>query len=234
MPMYFDPTYLLLVALPTLILSGLAQMYVRSTYSKWGQVRNSRSVTGADVAQGIMRQNGLRVSLASTPGELSDHFDPSSGVVRLSQGVANTPSVAAMAIAAHEFGHVQQQQQGSILMTMRSFLVPAVQIAPTFSYLLILGGLLLNFAGLAWIGVALFGISVAFMVLTLPVEIDASTRAMKMLNEGGFFATEQDRDGARQMLTAAALTYVAAALTSILQLLYYVSLISRSSRRSSY
>src|SRR5215207_5112601 len=101
MPMYFDPTYLLLVALPAMILSGLAQWYVRSNYSKWSQVHNSRNMTGADVGQGIMRQNGLKVSLASTPGELSDHYDPASGVVRLSPGVAGTASVAAMAITAH-------------------------------------------------------------------------------------------------------------------------------------
>jgi uncharacterized protein len=232
--MYFDPTYLILVALPAMILSGLAQWYVRSNYSKWGQVKNSRSLTGADVAQGLIQKYGLNVNIAQAEGELADHFDPSSGVVRLSPGVASQPSIASMAIAAHEFGHVQQHKDRSPLMAMRSFLVPAVQISPTVSYMMIIGGLLLNFSGLAWLGVGLFGISVVFMLLTLPVEIDASTRAMKMLNEGGYFASEQDRQGARQMLTAAALTYIAAAITSILTLLYYVSLVSRSSRRSSY
>jgi len=229
----FDSTYLLLVALPAMILSGLAQWYVRSNYSKWGQVKNSRSLTGADVGQGLIQKYGLQATLASSPGELSDHFDPSSGVVRLSPGVAEQPSVAAMAITAHEFGHVQQHQERSPLMALRSFLVPAVRIAPSLSYMMIIGGVLLNFAGLAWLGIGLFGISVVFMLLTLPVEIDASTRAMKMLNEGGYFASEQDRQGARQMLTAAALTYIAAAITSILTLLYYVSLVSRSGRRSS-
>ena len=104
MPMYFDPTYLIMVALPALILSGLAQWYVRSNYSKWSQVRNSRSMTGSDVAQNIMKQNGLSVNLATTPGELSDHYDPGAGVVRLSQGVAGTPSIASMAIAAPDVG----------------------------------------------------------------------------------------------------------------------------------
>lgn len=232
--MYFDPTYLILVALPAMILSGLAQWYVRSTYSKWGQVANSRQLTGADVAQGLKAKYGLQASIATAQGALSDNFDPSSGVVNLSPDVASQPSVASMAIAAHEFGHVQQHQDRSPLMAIRTFLVPAVRISPTVSYLMIIGGIMLNFAGLAWLGVGLFGISVLFMVLTLPVEIDASTRAMNMLNAGGFFATEQDRQGARQMLTAAAFTYLAAALTSIFQLVYYLSLISRSSRRSSY
>lgn len=232
--MFFDTNYLLLVALPAMILSGLAQWYVRSNYSKWSQVKNGRSVTGADVGQGLIRQYGLQASLATTPQELGDHYDPSSGVVRLSPGVSSQPSIASMAIAAHEFGHVQQHNQRSPLIALRSFLIPAVQFAPSLSYMMIIGGLIMNFAGLAWLGVGLFGISVLFMVLTLPVEIDASTRAMKMLNEGGYFTSEQDRQGARQVLTAAALTYIAAAITSILTLLYYISLISSSSRRSSY
>src|SRR5690349_16524394 len=126
--MYFDPTYLILVALPAMILSGLAQWYVRSNYTKWGQVKNSRSLTGADVGQGLIQKYGLQATIASAPGELSDHFDPSSGVVRLSPGIASQPSIAAMAVAAHEFGHVQQHQDRSPLMALRSFLVPAVQI----------------------------------------------------------------------------------------------------------
>jgi uncharacterized protein len=232
--MYFDMSYILLVALPALVLSGLAQMYVRSTYNKWSQVANSRSLTGTDVAQGIMSLNGLQARLESAPGELSDHFDPASGVVRLSQGVATQQSVSAMAITAHEFGHVQQYHERSPLIAARSFLLPAVRIAPSVSYFMIFGGLMLNFAGLAWLGVAVFGISVLFMLLTLPVEFDASARAMKMLDSGGFFATEQDRQGARQVLTAAALTYVAAAVTAVLQLVYYASLLQRNNRRSSY
>src|SRR5688572_431158 len=151
--MYFDTSYLLLVALPAMILSGLAQWYVRSNYSKWSQVKNSRSLTGADVGQSLIQKYGLQATLASSPGELSDHFDPSSGVVRLSPGVASQPSIASMAIAAHEFGHVQQHQQRSPLMALRSFLIPAVQISPTLSYMMIIGGLLLNFSGLSWLGV---------------------------------------------------------------------------------
>lgn len=230
----FDMSYILLVALPALVLSGLAQMYVRSTYGKWSKVANSRSLTGVDVAQGIMKLNSLQAKLEGSPTELSDHFDPASQTVRLSPGVASQPSVAAMAIAAHEFGHVQQYHEKSPLITARSILLPAVQIAPSISYLMIFGGLAMNAAGLAYIGVLVFGISVLFMLLTLPVEFDASARALKMLDSGGFFATEQDRSGAQAVLRAAALTYVAAAVTAVLQLVYYLSLVSRSSRRSSY
>lgn len=224
----FDPTYLIFVLLPTILLSGAAQMYVRSSYSKWGQTRNSSGITGSQAAAQISRAAGLNVALERSPGgELSDHYDPRSHTVRMSMGVASEPSVAAMAIAAHELGHAQQHQENSALIAMRSFLLPAVQISPTISYGLIFAGLIFNITGLAWLGIIFFGITVAFMVLTLPVEIDASRRGLRLLEETGLMQSEQDRSGSRQILTAAALTYVAAAITSILTLLYYVSLVSR-------
>lgn len=226
--MFFDMNYIILVLIPTLVLSGLAQMYVRSAYSKWGQVRNGSGLSGPQVAQRIMRQAGLNSTrLESTPNELGDHFDPQSNVVRMSPSVAGQPSIASMAIVAHELGHAQQYQQGSALIAMRSFLLPAVRFAPSLSYGMIFMGLILGFTGLAWLGILLFGLSVVFMLLTLPVEIDASRRALKLLDESGLFVQPSDRDGARSMLTAAALTYVAAAVTSILTLLYYVSLVNR-------
>jgi Zn-dependent membrane protease YugP len=224
---FFDPQYMLLVLLPTIILSGLAQLFIRSAYSRWGQTRNGAGYSGPEVAQHLMRNQNLNVGLERSQGELSDHYDPSSHTVRMSPGVAGTNSVAAMAIVAHELGHAQQHQQGSFLITARNFLLPAVTVSPTLSYGLILGGLFLGLTGLAWLGVIVFGISVLFMLLTLPVEIDASMRGLRMLQDAGLMTTEQDRSGARQMLTAAALTYVAAAVTSILQLLYFVSLVSR-------
>ncbi len=227
---YFDPMYLILVILPAAVLSGLAQMYVRSTYSKWSQIPNGKGINGAQTGALIMRSNNLQVQLDRTPQPLGDHFDPAQGIVRLSPEVASQPSVASMAIAAHEFGHVQQHAQGSILMAARGFLLPAVQISPMISYGLIFAGILLQATGLAWLGVAVFGLSVLFMVLTLPIEIDASVRAMKMLDASGLLVREEDRSSARAMLTAAAFTYIAAAITAILQLLYYVSLVSRSDR----
>jgi Zn-dependent membrane protease YugP len=225
---YFDPLYLILVVLPAAVLSGLAQMYIRSTYSKWSQIPNQKGINGAQTGALIMRNNGLQVQLDRTPQPLGDHFDPREGIVRLSPEVASQPSVASMAIAAHEFGHVQQHAQGSILMAARGFLLPAVQLSPMISYGLILVGIIFNMAGLAWLGVAFFALTVLFMLLTLPIEIDASVRAMKMLNAGGLITTDEERAGARSVLTAAALTYIAAAITAILQLVYYASLVSRS------
>lgn len=224
---YFDPQYMILVLLPTLILSGAAQFFVSRAYSRWSQVRNGGGYTGPEVAQHLMRTENLNVGLKRTPGELGDHYDPRTHTVAMSPGVAGTSSVAAMAIVAHELGHAQQHQEDSFLITARNFLLPAVQISPTLSYGMILGGLFLGVTGLAWLGVLVFGISVLFMLLTLPVEIDASRRGLSMLQNAGLMSSEQDRSGARQVLTAAALTYVAAAITSVLQLLYFASLVSR-------
>lgn len=227
----FDPGYLLLVALPTLVLSGLAQMYVRNTYSKWLQQRNTSGMAGAAVGQRITQVAGLNgVRFEGANGQLSDHFDPSGNVVRMSPEVAQMPSVASMAIVAHELGHAQQYAEKSPLIAMRQFLVPAVQLSPNVAYGLIVFGLIAQASGLLWLGIAVFGITVLFMLLTLPVEIDASRRGLALLKQAGLLQTEHDSGGARQVLTAAALTYVAAAVTSLLTLLYYVSLAQRSNR----
>lgn len=223
---FFDTGYLLMVFIPTLIISGVAQLLVRSAYSKWSKIRNANGYSGPDTARHIMRYTGLNVGLEGTPQEMGDHYDPRSHIVRMSPDVAGTNSVASMAIVAHELGHAQQHQEGSILIGARNFLLPAVQFSPLLSYGMILAGLFFNQTGLAWLGVAFFGVSVLFMILTLPVEIDASLRGLKLLQESGLIRSEQDRNGARQVLTAAALTYVAAAVTSLLTLLYYVSLVS--------
>lgn len=225
---YFDPNYLWFVLIPTMLISGLAQLFIRSAYQKWGNTPNSRGMSGPQVAQEIKRTGGLQdVRLERVPGELSDHYDPRDNTVRMSEGVAGTASVAAMAITAHELGHAEQYRDGSFLIQARSFLLPAVQFSPSLAYLMIFGGLILNVTGLAWLGIIFFGLSVVFMVLTLPVEFDASRRGLKLLESSGVMVTEQDKKGARQLLMAAALTYVAAAVTSILTLLYYISLVSR-------
>ncbi len=224
--MFFNPAYLMCVLLPTLLLSGLAQSAVRGAYKTWSQRANSSQFTGADVARQLIRSYGFQVSLESTPQELGDHFDPRSGIVRLSPGVAQRPSVASMAIAAHEFGHVQQYQQNSPLIAVRGFILPVAQYGGGLSVFVILAGFLLNVAGLAWLGVLLFGATTLFTVLTLPVELDASRRGMKMMEEQGMLRTGEDRSGAQAVLRAAAMTYVAAMLGSILNLLYYVMLVS--------
>jgi Zn-dependent membrane protease YugP len=229
---FFDPTYIILVFLPTLIITGLAQMWVKGAYQKWSGVANSRHVTGYDTAEILIRQGGLeRVGLNIAPGELSDNFDPSSGVVNLSEGVARQASVAAMAITAHEFGHVQQHQQHSPLMAVRTLLVPSAMWGPRIGFGLIFIGLILNFTGLAAIGLILFAGTTLFTIVTLPVELDASRRAMNLLHETGLIQTDQDAQGARAVLTAAAFTYVAAVATSLLTLLYYAMIVFGGNRR---
>jgi hypothetical protein len=217
--------YLLCVLLPTLVISGFTQWYIRSAYSKWRQVPNGRNLTGVDTARFIMGQYGLNVRLEGVPNELGDHFSPNEGVVRLSPAVANQPSVASMAIAAHEFGHVQQYAQRSILITARGFLLPVVQFGSPVATYIMLFGILMNITGLAMVGLILFGATVMFTVLTLPVELDASRRAMKMLDDGNVFTSAEDRRGTRAVLTAAALTYVGAMLIAIMNFAYYAMII---------
>lgn len=230
--MYFDPNYILLVMLPTLVITGLAQAAVRNAYQKWGNIRNSQGVNGQQTAQLLIRSGSIQpVGLEVTGGQLTDHYDPTKGVVRLSQGVALQPSVASMAVAAHELGHVQQHQQNSALMSIRSLLIPSAQFGPSIGIALIIFGLLFNATGLATIGLVLFAGATLFTVVTLPVELDASRRAMRMLEQSGLIATEQDKDGANAVLRAAALTYVAAVATSLLTLLYYAMLVFGGRRR---
>lgn len=223
--MFFDPTYILFVMLPALIISGLAQLYVRNQYGKWSQRANSRNLTGARTAQMIMQSYGLRTNLEVTPQTLGDHYDPTNQTVRLSPGVANQPSIASMAIAAHEYGHVQQYAEKSPLIGARSLILPVARYGDSFAFILMFLGLLINSFGLAFIGLIGFGFAALFTVLTLPVEFDASRRAMKMLDEMGVLSTREDRAGAQAVLRAAALTYVAAMVVAILNLAYYALLV---------
>jgi Zn-dependent membrane protease YugP len=228
---FFDPTYFLWIALPTLLLSFGVQMYLKSTISKWSAVPNSSGVTGAATTQILFDRTPLdAIPVQRTPGQLSDHYDPRSNVVRLSETVADKKSVAAMAVAAHELGHVQQYQTGSGLIKMRGLLLPALQFSPTLSYICIMLGILFNMTGLMWLGVLFFGLMVLFSLLTLPVEFDASKRGMRLLDESGLLKAPEDKKGAQQVLRAAGMTYLAAAVTSVLQLLYYVSIVSRQRR----
>lgn len=234
--MFFDPLYLILIV-ATLVISGGAQMYIKSTYGRWGQVPNGAGLSGAQVAA-YLRDNarfGARpgtdaiTEIKVSEGELSDHFDPRDRSLALSPAVASQPSVASMAIAAHEVGHAQQVAEGSGLMKLRGLLVPAASLGPNVGYLLIFGGLIFQMTGLLTLGIIVFAIAVLFSVLTLPVEIQASQKAVAMLESTGVIRTAQDRDGSKAMLRAAALTYLAAAVTSVLTLLYYLTLARRSS-----
>lgn len=243
--LYFDPAYLLFVFIPATIISLAAQFYVRSAFNKWSNVRNSANLTGTEVARRIIgrttvgdvrfegpQARGFQpaaagISLERTAGAFTDHYDPRTHTVRLSESTASTPSVAAMAVVAHELGHAQQHEENSILIQMRSFLVPAVSLSPQLAFGLIFAGLLLNVSGLLWLGILFFGLVVLFSVLTLPVEFDASRRGLILLRQSGLFLAKEDEEGSRAVLTAAAMTYIAAAVTAILQLLYYISLAQR-------
>mgnify|MGYP001818975714 CR=1 FL=1 len=225
---YIDPVYFWYVFIPTILISIGVQMYLRSTFSKWSKVRNTAGMAGPLVAREIFDETSLQpVRLERVRGSMTDHFDPVNNIVRLSDPVAKQNSVASMAIAAHELGHVQQYQTGSALIKARGFLLPALQFSPTVSYIAILLGLWFNMTGLLWLGIIFFGLMVLFSLLTLPVEIDASKRATKLLEEAGLMRSDADAKGSKAVLTAAALTYLAAAITSILQLLYYISIAKR-------
>ncbi len=233
---YLDPLYLV-VFVVTLVISLAAQMYIKSAYGKWSKVANSHNLTGLQVGQELLRDTGLGatyqmssgtgVQFQGIAGNLTDHYDPRTHTVGLSQGVATQPSVASMAIVAHELGHAQQYATKSPLIAARSFLLPAMRVSPMISYGLIMMGLVFNFVNAIYLGIFFFGITVLFSVITLPVEFDASRRAMKLLGEAGLLTSDQDEKGARTVLRAAAATYVAATVTAILQLLYYLSLASR-------
>jgi len=225
---YIDPVYLWCVLIPTLIISIGVQVYLKSTFKKWSHVRNHINKNGQHVAEALFKRTSLKsIPIQQVGGSLSDHFDPGANVVRLSQPIGTQASVAAMAVTAHELGHVQQYQTGSGLIKMRGFLLPALQFSPTISYIAILLGFWFNMTGMLWIGIFFFGLMVLFSILTLPVEIDASRRGLKLLDEAGLLKNAEDAQGARAMLTAAGLTYLAAAVTSILQLLYYISVARR-------
>ena len=190
---FIDPVYFWYVFIPTLLISLFVQIYLKSTFAKWSQVRNSAGVTGLQTGQILFNKTSLQaIPLERVHGELSDHFDPGANVVRLSDPVATRQSVAAMAVCAHELGHVQQYQTGSALIGARSFLLPALQFSPMISYLAIFMGLVFNMTNLIWIGIFFFALLVLFSILTLPVEIDASRRGLKLLREAGLTQHQDD------------------------------------------
>ena len=230
--MFFNTSYLILVAIPSMILMGLTSWYVKSAYNKWSRVQATSRLTGAQAAQKlIMAGNLYGVQIAGTAGSLSDHYDPRNKTLYLSQGVSSVPSVAAVAIAAHELGHAMQDAEGYFPLRFRSALVPMVNIGSNLGWILIMIGLFLHFTQLAWLGVAVFAGGTVFALATLPVEFNASARAKQLLVQTGIIQTEDERRGVNAVLNAAALTYAAALITSIMQLLYYVSLISGGRRR---
>lgn len=221
---YFDPLYLI-IAMPALLLGLYAQMKVKGNFNKYSQVGTMRRVTGAQVARALLDAQGLRdVRVERTQGLLSDHYDPKAKVLRLSPDVHDRPSVAAAGVAAHEMGHALQDAQNYAPLVWRTAMVPAVQFGSWLGPLIFFGGFLLNLTGLAWLGLILFGATALFALVTLPVELDASSRAKKLLVNQGVLMS-QEMEGVNKVLNAAALTYVAGAVQAVTTLLYYAWLL---------
>ncbi len=235
--MFFGSYWLFI--LPGIFLAFYAQWKVKSTYDKYAKVRNAQGMTGLDVARVLMRNEGLDyVGIEQIPGNLTDHYDPRGKVMRLSEGSSQLPSVAAMAVVAHELGHAVQDKQGYAWMKVRSGIVGIANIGSNFGWLLIIGGMFLGALQgsqfgfqIAIAGVILMSAAVAFSLVTLPVEFNASSRAREMLMRNGL-VTAQEAEGVKQMLNAAALTYVAAAAQAVLQLLYWVMVLSGARRNN--
>lgn len=219
LPFYFDPLYLL-VAIPGLLLGFYAQMRVKSAFNQYSRVRSATGMTGAQAARRILDSSGLHtVAVERVNGFLSDHYDPSKKVLRLSPDVYDTPSLAAVGVAAHEAGHALQDQQHYAPLQLRSALVPSVQIGGWVGPLIFFLGLAMN-TTLAWIGLILFGMTAVFALVTLPVEFDATKRAKQLLVTQGILG-QQEIQGVNRVLDAAALTYVAAAVQAVMTLAYY-------------
>jgi Zn-dependent membrane protease YugP len=223
--LFFDPIYMLFM-IPAFILMGITSWYVRASYNKWSKIRATSGLTGAQAASRLISTGNLYgVQVAGTQGQLSDHYDPRNKTLFLSQGVYSSPSVAAVAIAAHELGHAMQDAEEYFPMKIRSALVPAVSIGSNLGWILIMIGLFLRVTELAWLGVLVFSGGALFALATLPVEFNASARAKELLYSTGIIQTEDERRGVNTVLNAAALTYVAGLITAVLQLLYFVFLV---------
>ena len=239
MPYYyygFDWTYVVLV-LPCLILSLWASSNVNSTFKRYSSQFSSRRITGAEAAQRVLSANGVRgVRIDRVSGNLTDHFDPKTNVIRLSDNVFSSTSTAAIGVACHEAGHAVQYSEGYFPIKLRSAIIPITNFGSKLAMPLILLGLLFSYVGsfsytLVYLGIACFGLSLVFQLVTLPVEFNASRRAISAIEQGGIL-TEEEQKGARKTLRAAALTYVAATATALAQLLRLIVLFGGRNRRS--
>ena len=234
--MYIDLTYIVLV-LPAVLLSLWASWNVNSTYRRYSQNSNSRGLTAAEAARRVLNANGLsNVPIECIPGELTDHYDPSANVVRLSEGVFGSCSTAAIGVACHEVGHAIQHATGYLPVRIRSAIVPVTNIGAKLSVPLIMAGLLLSgfsqkLIMAAYIGILLFSLCAVFQIVTLPTEFNASRRALVSIQDMNLL-TDEELTGARRTLRAAALTYVAALTTTLVQLLRFIILVNaRNNRR---
>ena len=228
--MYFDVYYLILV-LPAVLLATLASANVKSTFQKYSKVMSARRMTGADAARRILDSNGLHnVAINRVAGDLTDHYDPRNNTVNLSASVYDNCSVAAIGVAAHEAGHAVQHAVGYTPIKLRTAIIPVTQFASNLAMPLVLIGIILSYPMLAYLGCIFFGTATLFQLVTLPVEFNASNRALKALEGSGILGS-QEIDGSKKVLTAAALTYVAALAVSLAQLLRLLLLVGNGRRR---
>jgi Zn-dependent membrane protease YugP len=224
--MFFDPLYFLIVG-PALVLSIVAQIWVKRAFGKYSKVTTSGGLTGAEVAQRVVQNAGLGVRVERVGGFLSDHYDPRSLVLRLSPEVFDGRSISSVGVAAHEAGHALQHARGYLPLQWRSALVPITSVGSNLAWpLLMIGFILMTMmpvlgAKVVLAGIALFSLAVVFQLITLPVEFDASRRAVAVLTNQGFVSAVE-LEGVKKVLTAAAMTYVAAAAAAVLQLLYFL------------
>ena len=223
---YFNIVYGLPII--ALLITLIAQGFVSSSYSKYSKIKNKKEITGHDAARYILDKNGLsKVVVVETNGYLTDHYDPRSKVIRLSRGVYNDTSIAAVSVACHECGHAIQDKDGYLFLKIRSFLVPIVNFSSYAGYFAILFGLLFGALNLIWLGIFAEVIMLLFQVITLPVEINASKRALKNLESANLLNNTELKHG-KTMLTAAALTYVASIATTLIQILRLILMFGRN------
>ena len=205
-----------------LIIPMIAQIYVTSNYNKYKRINNDKKMTGFDVARMILDKYGLNnMYVVETKRNLTDHYDPKRKTIKLSSEVFHGSSIAAMSVAAHEVGHALQDKDGYFFMKVRSFIFPIVNLGTKFAYVVLIIGLIANMMNLIWTGILLVGLGLLFQLVTLPVELDASKRALKEL-ETNIVVPSADIKGTKSMLTAAAMTYVAGVLSSALEILRLV------------
>ncbi len=235
MPFYygFDSLYIVLV-LPAMIFALWAQFRVKSTFARYQKVENARRMTGREAAERVLSSNGLtNVRIERVSGQLTDHYDPRGNVIRLSEAVYDSASIAAAGVAAHEAGHAVQYAVGYGPIKLRRAMIPVTQVASNLAMPLVLLGLFMGsgYLSVAYVGIALFCVAAFFQLVTLPVEFNASSRALRALEETGVLGAEE-KNGAKRVLSAAALTYVAALAVALVNLIRLLAVVSRASGRN--
>ncbi len=225
MPIFFDRWFIILV-IPAFLISVWAQIRVKTAFSKYSKIGTRSGMTGREACIAIQKMNGISIPVESIQGSMTDHFDPKSNVIRLSQTVGSHNSIAAIGVAAHETGHALQYAGGYAPIRVRAAIIPVTQFSTGIAPWLVIAGIIFSYQYLAYLGVLLFGMAVVFQLITLPVEFNASARAVRALEAQGIL------NGAKKVLSAAALTYVAALLVSLMSFLRLLLIISGHGRRN--